>query len=46
MISRRALLICLALILIGLWLLNVTTPAECRVPVEQMSQFCKDLLYP
>jgi hypothetical protein len=24
----------------------VTTPAECRVDVEQMSQFCKDLIYP
>jgi len=23
-----------------------TTPAECRVDVEQMSQFCKDLVYP
>lgn len=23
-----------------------TTPAECRVEVEQMSQFCKDLVYP
>ena len=23
-----------------------TTPAECRVPTEQMSQFCLDVLYP
>ncbi len=23
-----------------------TTPAECRVDVEQMSNFCKELLYP
>lgn len=23
-----------------------TTPSECRVEVEQMNQFCKDLLYP
>ena len=27
-------------------LFDVTTPDECKVPVEQMSQFCKDLLYP
>jgi len=25
---------------------NATTPESCKVPVEQMSQFCKDLLYP
>lgn len=23
-----------------------TTPSECRVPTEQMSQFCLDLMYP
>lgn len=23
-----------------------TTPKQCRVPLEQMSQFCKDLRYP
>ena len=27
-------------------LFDVTTPEQCKVPVEQMSQFCKDLLYP
>jgi hypothetical protein len=25
---------------------NATTPEACKVPVEQMSHFCKDLLYP
>lgn len=25
---------------------NATTPEQCKVPVEQMSHFCKDLLYP
>jgi hypothetical protein len=25
---------------------NATTPESCKVPVEQMSQFCVDLLYP
>jgi len=28
------------------WLNKVTTPVQCRVPVEQMSAFCKDLLFP
>jgi hypothetical protein len=28
------------------FLLNVTTPQECKVPIDEMSQFCIDLLYP
>jgi hypothetical protein len=25
---------------------HITTPEQCRVPVEEMSTFCKNLLYP
>jgi selenocysteine lyase/cysteine desulfurase len=25
---------------------NATTPEMCKVPTEQMNQFCLDLLYP
>ena len=34
--------------LIGLfvWANRTTTPVQCRVDVSQMSQFCKDLLFP
>jgi hypothetical protein len=28
------------------WANNATTPKQCKVPTEQMSQFCLDLLYP
>lgn len=28
------------------WLMDVTTPDQCKVPIEQMSQFCLDLRYP
>lgn len=28
------------------WLNDMTTPPICKVPVSQMSQFCKDLLFP
>jgi len=28
------------------WLMDITTPEQCKVPTEQMSQFCLDLLYP
>ena len=42
----RALLIT-ALLLGVIYLLNyLLTPKSCRVPVEDMSQFCKDLLFP
>ena len=44
-IRRR---VVVALVLIGLivWANNATTPAECKVPTEQMNQFCLDLIYP
>lgn len=25
---------------------DVTTPEQCKVPLEEMSTFCKNLLYP
>jgi hypothetical protein len=28
------------------WLYDITTPDQCKVAIEQMSQFCKDLRYP
>lgn len=36
----------LILLLAFAWAMDVTTPDECKVDVEQMSQFCKDLIYP
>jgi hypothetical protein len=36
----------LAFLTVWAFLDNATTPEACKVPVEQMSQFCKDLLYP
>jgi len=42
---RRLVVIAIFLCLIG-WAFNATTPDECKVPVEEMSNFCKDLLYP
>ena len=37
----------LFVIFIAVWafLDNATTPEMCKVPTEQMSQFCLDLLY-
>jgi hypothetical protein len=44
-IRRR---IAVAVIFFGLigWALDATTPEQCKVPTEQMSQFCIDLIYP
>jgi hypothetical protein len=44
-IRRRIAVALIALALIG-WAFDATTPEQCKVPVEQMSGFCKDLLYP
>jgi hypothetical protein len=44
-IRRR---IAVGVILLGLfvWANDATTPEMCKVPTEQMNQFCLDLLYP
>jgi hypothetical protein len=44
-IRRR---IAVGVILLGLfaWANDATTPDECKVSIEKMSGFCKDLLYP
>jgi hypothetical protein len=44
-IIRRIVVVAIFLLIIG-WALNATTPDECKVSVEEMSNFCKDLLYP
>jgi hypothetical protein len=32
--------------LIFSWLYEITTPDTCKVPIDEMSHFCIDLLYP
>lgn len=44
-IRRRIAVGVVALALIG-WAFEATTPEMCKVPLEQMNSFCKDLLYP
>jgi len=44
--NRGKAVIVILLITVWVWLLNVTTPEQCKVPVEQMNQFCIDLIYP
>lgn len=28
------------------WLFDITTPEQCKVAIEDMSQWCKDFRYP
>jgi hypothetical protein len=44
---RRRRVVALIAFLAVIWGANeATTPKQCKVPVSQMSQFCKELLYP
>lgn len=40
--------IAIGLLFLAVWALAeyITTPEQCRVPLEEMSQFCLDLRYP
>ena len=42
----KLLLIATLLIVLFGWLLDITTPKQCKVPIKQMSQGCIELLYP
>jgi hypothetical protein len=43
---RGKIVLTIVILAIVWWLLDVTTPEQCKVPVEQMNQFCIDLMYP
>lgn len=42
----RAILVTVLALAVFNWVDAKMTPAECKVPASQMSQGCKDLLYP
>jgi hypothetical protein len=46
-LNRRGKIVVTVLIIAVIWwLFDVTTPDQCKVPIDEMSNFCKDLLYP
>lgn len=46
-LTRRGKIVLTLAILAVVWFLfDVTTPAECKVAVEDMPQWCIDLMYP
>lgn len=42
---RGRFVVALAALLLISWLLNITTPEQCKVPVGEMSQFCIDFMF-
>ena len=47
MITRRGKIVLTVIVLAVIWwAFDATTPDECKVEIEQMSRYCKDLLYP
>ena len=46
-LTRRGKIVVGILIALAVWwAFDATTPDECKVPVEQMSQFCLDVMFP
>jgi len=43
---RRIIAVALIALALIVWAFDATTPEMCKVPTEQMNQFCLDLLYP
>ena len=44
-IRRRIAVAVIFFALVG-WAFDATTPEQCKVPTEQMNQYCVDLIYP
>lgn len=44
--ENRIFLVLIVWVVGGLWVLGATTPAECKVSVEKMSSWCKDVRFP
>ena len=45
-VRRRRILATVLIIAAFWWLMDITTPKECKVSIDKMSYECKKLLYP
>ena len=43
---RRRVAVAIVVLAVIVWANDATTPDMCKVPTEQMNQFCLDLIYP
>ena len=46
-LTRRGKIVLAVVFVIAVcWLYDITTPDQCKVAIENMSEWCKDLRYP
>jgi hypothetical protein len=43
---RGKIVLGIVIAIIVFWLYDITTPDQCKVAIENMSEWCKDLRYP
>ena len=44
--ENRIFLVLAVIIIAGLWVLGITTPDECKVSIDEMSSWCKEVRFP
>jgi hypothetical protein len=44
--ENRIFLVLAVIIVAGIWVLGVTTPDECKVPLDDMSSWCREVRFP
>ena len=43
---RGKIVLAIVFVVVVYWAYDITTPDQCKVAIENMSQWCKDLRYP
>jgi hypothetical protein len=43
---RGKIVLGIVFVIVVCWLYDITTPEQCKVAIENMSEWCKDLRYP
>ena len=43
---RGKIVLGIVFVIVVCWLYDITTPDQCKVAIEEMSEWCKDLRYP
>lgn len=44
--NRGKVVLGVVFVIVVCWLYDITTPDQCKVALEEMSEWCKDLRYP
>jgi hypothetical protein len=43
---RGKIVLAIVFVIVVCWAYDITTPDQCKVAIEEMSEWCKDLRYP